>query len=107
MGDITSANASLAKWTPSQSGQPFGLGTYRVSVFIPKRPSAYGIAAVEVYRDGQSEVQKINLADIVSPNGEWIELGVYYFLGAAMMPIPGSIPPKGSIRTDGSGRRHI
>lgn len=78
---FTSASAAEAKWTPQESGQSFGIGTYRVSVFVPKRPSAYGIAEVEVYRDGKSEAREINLADITSISGEWVELGIYDFMG--------------------------
>ncbi|MBW7460939.1 hypothetical protein K0U00_43480, partial [Paenibacillus sepulcri] len=69
---FTSAGAPEAKWTPADSGQPFGIGTYRVSIFIPKRPAAYGIASVEVYRDGSSDVRQINLAGIANPSGEWV-----------------------------------
>lgn len=80
---FTSAGTPEAKWTPAYSGQPFGIGTYRVSIFIPKRPAAYGIASVEVYRDGSSDVRQINLAGIANPSGEWVELGVYDFMGGA------------------------
>ncbi|WP_181592952.1 cadherin-like beta sandwich domain-containing protein [Paenibacillus sp. YN15] len=72
-------NTAYAMYTPSESGESFVIGTYRVSVWIFQRASTEALLLTEVYRNG--EVARASFPN-KAPAGGWVELGVFDFQGS-------------------------